>query len=42
MEDPGRSRDVIEDDIGHLHHQPRYDDIGNAYLEYISAFEFVE
>ena len=42
MEYPGGSRDVVQNDISNLHHQPRHDDVGNAYLEDVTVFEFVE
>ncbi len=42
MEYPTRGSNVVQHDIGYLHHQPRSDDVGNRYLEYITAFEFCE
>ncbi len=42
MEYPTGRFDVVQDDIGYLYYQPRYDYVGNAYLKYVTAFEFVE
>ena len=38
MEYPVRSGNVVQDDIGHLQHKPRHDDVGNRYLEDITTF----
>ncbi len=41
MEYPTRGNNVIQDDVRHLHHQPRHDNVGDGYLEYVTTLEFV-
>ena len=42
MEYPSGCGDVVQNDISNFHHQPRHDDVGNGYLEYITTLEFIE
>ena len=40
MKDPARGDNVVQNDISYLQHQPRQDDVGDADLEYVTAFKF--
>ncbi|WP_421712721.1 hypothetical protein [Alteromonas abrolhosensis] len=42
MEHPGGSSDIVQNCVGYLDHHPGHNEIGGGYLEYITAFEFVE
>ena len=42
MKHPTGRFDIVDDDNGHLHNQPRHDDIGKGDLEDVPAFEFIE
>ena len=42
MENPVRSSEVVQDYVGDLQQQPRGDNIGSSYPEYVAAFEFVK
>ncbi len=39
---PGRHLDVIQDDVSHLHDEPRNNYVGSAYSKDITAFELFE
>lgn len=42
VEHPVRGFDVVQDHIGHLHHEPRHHDVGERYFIDVSAFQFFD
>ncbi len=42
VEYPGWSSNVVQNNICYLHYEPRHNDIGDSYPEYITALELVE